>query len=205
MEATNPVIEALTARKLELEIAALETERNNVVTGANENGVFSFVGTVHEDSCHLTIARIDQYLRRHPDSKKIEILMNSIGGSVPDGLALIDYLHMLRRDGIFVRITGIGIVASMASAILMAASERVLTPHAWLGLHEVQSVIQGSLTHQEDGIQFAKGLQDQIVTLLCERSTLTPAKLKHRWSRKDVFIGATEALKLGLIDRIEAV
>jgi ATP-dependent protease ClpP protease subunit len=85
----------------------------------------------------------------------------------------------------------------------MAADERVLTPRCHIGLHEVSSTLAGTLSIQEDGVRFAKSLQDKIVELLCERSTLTPTKLKNMWSRKDVWIDAKEALKMGLIDRIE--
>jgi ATP-dependent protease ClpP protease subunit len=96
-------------------------------------------------------------------------------------------------------------VASMASAILMAADERVVTSRCWIGLHEVSGAVQGSLTVQEDTTKFYKQLQDQVVDLYTERSNITKRTLSSRWKRKDVYVSSAEALKMGLVDKIEEV
>ncbi len=202
--------EELEARKLELEIRALELDvesgermASKVLAEGTEVGQFTYVGAIHEAAVHSMIQKLESWSRRYPGAA-LELHLNSGGGNVVDGFAMIDYLEILKRRGHKVTIVGFGMVASMAGAILMAADERVLTKHCYLGVHEVSSRVEGSLSIQEDGIKFAKALQEQVVTLLCDRSTLTPRKLANMWARKDVYLNAAESLKLGLIDRIEA-
>ena len=189
-------------RLLELKIATEERLADRVSADAKHNGEFLLVGTIHELSVHRLMEDVKEYVRTRPGAP-VNIMLNSGGGSVTDGLALVDYIKKLSRDGHLVTVTGYGMVASMAGAVLMAADIRVLTPRTYLGMHEVSSVVAGSVSSQEDGVKFAKRLQDEIVSLICERSTLTPRKLKAMWERRDVYVNAQEALKLGLIDRIE--
>lgn len=205
----NPELKALMTSNLKLEnrlaeikVAAAQHELDTMQAQAHQHGQFSLIGGIHEASVHTLITRLETWSKLHPNST-IELLINSGGGSVVDGLAMVDYLKLLQKRGHHVRIIGYGLVASMAAVILMAADERVMTGRCWLGLHEVSSVVQGSLSIQEDGVKFAKSLQAQITALFCERSTLTSRKLENMWQRKDVYVGSAEALKLGLVDRVE--
>jgi ATP-dependent protease ClpP protease subunit len=168
LEASEIGLNELKAKQIGLEIASMERMSAKSIA-EDHTGQFHFISPVHETSVHQLIQRIDSYVRRYPEGE-VEILLNSGGGSVLDGFALIDYLERIKRQGTHVRIVGIGLTASMAGIILQAASERVLTRHAWLGMHEISSVIQGSITVAEDTMKFSKALQAQAVALLCERS-----------------------------------
>jgi ATP-dependent protease ClpP protease subunit len=192
----------LKARALEIDIAAGERMSAETIASSKHTGRFHFIGPVHESSVHGKIMEIQSFVDRYPDAE-VEILLNSGGGSVWDGFAFIDYLNRLQRRGTHIRIVGIGVVASMAGIILQCASERVLTDRAWFHAHEVSNMIAGTVTVQEDNIKLSKALQSRAIELLCARSTLTPTKLKSMWARKDVYMDAKEALRLGLIDRIE--
>ncbi len=196
------MIETLEARKLELEIAELERGAAKVEKDARHNGFFHFVGSVHETRVHSVMIDIEEYCRANPGAP-VKILLNSAGGNVIDGLAFCDYLKLLSSRGHKTTIIATGIAASMAGVILQCADERVLTKRAYLSIHEVSSVVQGSLTDNEDNIRFTKQLQRNLEEILCERSELTIPRLKSMWRRKDVNLSAFDALKLGLIDRIE--
>lgn len=201
-EASEIRVNELKARQLELEIASLERMSKISTSTPEHTGLFQFVGPVAESSVHRKIVEMDSFARRYPGAP-IEILLNSMGGHVWDGFALIDYIQRLQRNGHKVTITGIGVVASMAGIIMQAADERVLTPRAWFHAHELSSMVAGSITSQEDNLKLVKAMQAQAAELLCSKSNLTPAKLKSLWTRKEAYMGADEALKLGLIDRIE--
>ncbi len=193
--------------RLENELMALkvasETRMGEKIKAAPaDTGQFQFVGTVREVTVHGFMTEADNFSRRNPGAP-IEIMLNSAGGSVLDGLALVDFLKALSKRGHHVRIIGYGLVASMAGVILQAADERVITPHCWLGIHEVSSVVQGSVTVQDDQISFTKGLQGHVVELLTEKSNMTKRQLEARWKRRDLYMNAAEALKHGFVDRIE--
>lgn len=194
--------QALEDRKLALEIEELEREAKKVAVECNEVGQFHLIGGVSEARVHNLIAQIEEYRLKFPGGP-VNILMNSMGGNVLDGLALCDYLELISAAGNHTTVVGTGMVASMAGVILQAADERVLTKRAFIGIHEVSTVVEGSITVAEDSMKFAKELQDKLVDLLCDRSEFTPTKLKNIWRRKDTQFSAEAALKHGLIDRIE--
>lgn len=190
------------------EIEIKRAHRQEAIQDASGDslGRFTLVGPIMEDAVHTLIGMAENWSARNP-GKDLEIVLNSPGGSVTDGLALIDYIILLRKRGHHVRIIGTGMVASMAGALLQAGDERVLTSRAYFGMHEVSSYIGGgsmtSTTMAEDQLKFTKQLQAQVERMLTSRSSLTPAKLKSMWKRKDIWCDADKALALGLIDRIE--
>lgn len=208
-EVRNPELDAaelkladLKAKQITLEIQAMERMAAISTSTPDHTGRFTFVGPVSENSVHAKIRDMESFARRYPGAD-IHILMNSMGGHVWDGFALIDYIQQLQAEGHKVTITGIGVVASMAGIIMQAADVRVLTQRAWFHAHELSSMVAGSVTSQEDNLKLVKAMQQQAADLLCGKSNLTPAKLKSLWTRKEAYMGADEALKLGLIDRIE--
>lgn len=202
---------ALERLRQQNELGAIEIKRavrSEEITEAagDAHGRFILVGPIMEDSVFTFIGIAENWSKRNP-GKDMEILLNSPGGSVTDGLALIDYIILLRKRGHHVRIVGTGMVASMAGALLQAADERVLTSRSYFGMHEVSSYIGGggmtSTTMAEDQIKFTKQLQARVEKMLTDRSKLTAAKLKTMWKRKDIWCDANKALELELIDRIE--
>jgi ATP-dependent Clp protease protease subunit len=206
----DPEVKALALEnlRLEAELKALDLAHKQRVEEIALNvqersGRFDFVGIVMEGGVHDFMVRLSNWSKRNPGAD-LEILMNSPGGSVLDGLALVDFLQILQARGHKVTIIGTGMVASMAGVLLQVADERVLTKHAYFGMHEVSSYVGSANTSQaEDALKFTKELQSRLVDLLCAKSTLTKQKLTRIWKRKDIWANAEEALKLGLIDRIE--
>jgi ATP-dependent Clp protease protease subunit len=200
--ASELALNAVKQRQLELEVAAMERMASRVLSDPEHTGRFEFVGPIMEGSAHTMIRQLSTYAARYPGAP-IEILLNSPGGSVLDGFALVDYLQRLQRQGHEITIVGIGEVASMAAILLQVADVRILTNRAWLCVHEVSQVVHGSITVAEDTLKLSKALQGRAVELLCARSTMTPRKLEAMWKRRDVFMDAPECLKHGFIDRIE--
>jgi ATP-dependent protease ClpP protease subunit len=194
----------LAVEKESLTVASMKREAERILNDGRETGDFTYIGNVGEIAVHSMIEKLELFSRRNPGAP-IKISLNSGGGSVIDGFALVDYLLMLRRRGHKITITVFGFAASMAGVILMAADERVMTPRASLGMHEVSYGMYGNTSQQEDNLRFTKELEKRCVELLCARSKLTPARLKSMWKRKDVWVDASKALELNLIDRIEEV
>lgn len=206
----DPEIRAAALRRLEQEniigdiqvAQARRQEAINLASGDN-TGRFVIAGAIMEGLVHTMISAAENWSLRHP-GEDIEILLNSPGGSVTDGLALIDYVILLRKRGHHVKIVGTGMVASMAGALMQAADERVLTSRAYFGMHEVSGYIgRSSTTEAEDQQKFMKKLQADVESMLVSRSNFTLRTLRARWKRKDIWCDAKEALELGLIDRIE--
>jgi ATP-dependent Clp protease protease subunit len=121
---------------------------------------------------------------------------------VLDGLALFDYLRQLRSIGHPVRTMALGRAASMGAVLLQAGSKRVIGRNAFLLIHEVSHLSVGKVSEMEDGVGFTKRLQQRLLAILAERSTLTERELSRRWVRRDWWLDAEEAVALGLADEL---
>jgi ATP-dependent Clp protease protease subunit len=146
-----------------------------------------------------------QHWERRDPGEPITIDINSPGGSITDGLALYDQLMRMRRKGHHVTTRGLGMVASMAAVLLQAGDVRQLDARAKLLIHEGSVQMVGSFTvgEQEDHRAFRDMLLSNILDILAERSTLSRRQIQNRWRRKDWWLTADEALKLGFVDVVE--
>ena len=85
----------------------------------------------------------------YEDSKKdIKLYINSPGGSVYDGLAIIDTMNYIEPD---VQTIGIGLQASMGALLLAsgAKGKRYALPNARIMIHQPSSGTKGKITDQE--------------------------------------------------------
>ena len=205
----DPEIRALALRALELEgnlkeIELAQAKRNEEILLASQEraGRFNLVGVIMEHTVHELMVRLENWSQRNPGAT-VEIVLNSPGGSVLDGLALVDYLTLMQSRGHKIRIVATGMAASMAGVLLQVADERVITKHGYFGMHEVSSYVGMANTSQaEDHLKFTKELQSRLVDILCAKSSLSKPKLTTMWKRKDIWVSADRALDMGLVDEI---
>lgn len=146
-----------------------------------------------------------QVWERRDPQKPITVDINSPGGSITDGLALYDQLMRMRRKGTFITTRATGLAASMAAVILQAGEVRYMDERAKLLIHEGSATFGGTMSvgEQEDFRTFSTMLQSDLLDILSERSTLSKRQIQTRWKRKDWYLTAPEALKLGFVDVVE--
>jgi ATP-dependent Clp endopeptidase proteolytic subunit ClpP len=148
------------------------------------------------------INQLEHWERRDP-ALPIVIRINSPGGGVLDGFALHDTVLRLRRKGHHVTTHGLGMVASMATILMQAGDERVLDANAWFMVHEISTELQGNTSEIIDALKFQTQLENRLLAILSERSTLSASQIQRRWKKTDNWMSAEEAKKLGFIDRVE--
>src|SRR4051794_33845834 len=78
------------------------------------------IGDIEKDIARATIERLRELA--NDNRKPIRLFINSAGGNVTDGLALHDSIQQLVAQGIEVSIIVQGMVYSMGSVVLQAAS-----------------------------------------------------------------------------------
>ncbi len=147
------------------------------------------------------------------NDKPIIIHMDSIGGEVDRGLSIYDIIKQEKRG---ICIVGYGLVASMATTILQAASLRVLLPNSALMLHE--STV-GGIQHIKAAkssmklLQMREELMLEIYAQKCIKGQFFKdrgynlAKVKSFLNKKmsdnvDWYLDAVEAVSYGLADGI---
>jgi ATP-dependent Clp protease protease subunit len=148
------------------------------------------------------LTRILSYLAE--DSRKpINIILNTPGGLVADGLAIYDLLKSITG----VRKTPIHIVAtgqcmSMGAIILQAATKRYATRHCAIGLHELSAANIGSYSKLEETQEEIRKTQLTLDSIITGRTGMTRKKLKGLIERREAVLSPEEALELNLIDGV---
>ncbi|HEY9777439.1 MAG TPA: ATP-dependent Clp protease proteolytic subunit [Planktothrix sp.] len=170
-------------------------------------GVFYFYDGVDNEGVLKITKDLDKWSENTKnDGKPVRIVLCSPGGNVIVAFALIDEVTNLRRQGHNVTIADYGMAASAAGFILQSADTRIIGANSWILIHEISSSADGKLGSLYDQLKFTAGLQDQFIGILSSRSHLTVAQIHdHIDNGRDWWIPASEALKLGLVDRVEAV
>ena len=147
---------------------------------------------------------IDEFIASIPeDDGVIDMRINSPGGVVPDGWAIID---KLRATGKKITATIEGDAASMAAIVLLAASERKAYKHARLLIHDAyfpEYTLAGAY-RKEDLEKLAASLEEdnqRALDFMVERTGADREKLEALM-KEDKFIGMEEAKELGFIHEI---
>jgi ATP-dependent Clp endopeptidase proteolytic subunit ClpP len=210
-----PELEALEAAKLEAEIRKLtaESERHEYEAirsrrdleiwdaSSDEHRIYNFFGAVDASTVISCMDVLGNWSRRREQSQ-FTIIFNSPGGSVVHGLALYDFLDELKQKGNEITTVTRGMAASMGGVLLQSGHERVMGKNSYMLIHEVSSIGYGKISEMEDELKYIKRLQDRLLDILAERSTLSKAQISTRWKRKDWWLSAEDAVKLGFADRI---
>lgn len=185
----------LQVRKFGAELASSEAE-------GRRNNIYMFYGEVTESKVRECISTLDTWSRLGPQ-EPITITLCSPGGNILDGYALYDFIQELRGRGHRITVKCIGMGASMGAVLLQAGDDRVITKNSFVMIHESSSGIVGTESQIDDHQKLLKKLTANSDNILCERSNLTKTTLAAKIKRKDCWLNAEEALKLGLVDRIQ--
>ena len=134
------------------------------------------------------------------NNNTIDIYINSPGGSVTSGLAIIDTMNFIKSD---VRTTVTGMAASMASLILASDTKgmRHSLKNSEVMIHQPLGNVGGQATDIEIQakriISKKKMLNNMLATL-----TNQPLNKIERDTERDKYLSSEEALEYGLIDSI---
>lgn len=188
----------------EIQLAEARDEEKARLASDQFHHLYTLAAPITEASVRACMLRLSDWDRTDPECE-MEIVFNSPGGSVVDGMALFDFILMMRSRGHQVTTTALGMAASMAGILLQAGDRRVMGSEAWLMIHEASFGAMGKMGDIEDTVDWVKRVQKRILQIFASRSKLSVAQLSTRWRRKNWWLDADEALKLGLIDEIRGL
>jgi len=139
----------------------------------------------------------------------IEIVFNSPGGNVIDGMALFDFLKGLEHSGHHLTTTALGIAASMAGILMQAGQTRRMGKEAWVLIHQGSFGASGSYGSVEDTVEWVKKIQERILDIFATRVAqsnashpMSRAQIKRNWERKDWWLSSADCLKFGFVDEV---
>jgi ATP-dependent Clp protease protease subunit len=161
--------------------------------------VVFLVGPVTEVTANLIVAQLLFLESENPD-KEISFYINSPGGSVSAGLAIYDTMQFIKSD---VSTLCVGQAASMGALLLAAGepSKRFCLPNSRVMIHQPMGGFQGQATDIEIHAKEILYLRERLNEILA-RHTKQSIEVIRRDTERDFFLGAEDAVKYGLVDKV---
>lgn len=154
---------------------------------------------INSVSANLVVAQL-LHLESQDAEKDISLYINSPGGEVYSGLAILDTMNFIKPQ---VSTICVGMAASMAAVLLSAGAKgkRFCLPHSKVMIHQPSGGAQGQQTEIEIVAEEIKKTRRELNQILSDASG-KPIEKVQADTERDNYLTAAEALDYGLIDRI---
>ena len=158
-------------------------------------------GQVEDTMANAIVAQL-LFLDAQDNTKDIYIYINTPGGSVSAGLAIIDTMNFIKSP---VQTIVMGVAASMGTIIASSGTKgkRFMLPNAEYMIHQPMGGTGGG-TQQTDMAIAAQHLlktRERLEQILADNSNRTLEQI-HKDAERDYWMTAEETLEYGFIDAI---
>jgi ATP-dependent Clp protease, protease subunit len=156
-------------------------------------------GEVHDQMANLIVAQM-LYLESEDPNADISMYINSPGGSVTAGLAILDTMDFIKCD---VSTIAIGSVCSMGSLLASSGTKgkRLILPRARHMVHQVSSGTRGTAIDMKIALEETLRLNKTLTEIYVENTGKPYEQLEKDMSR-DYYMDANESVAYGLADKI---
>jgi len=159
-----------------------------------------FVGTpIDSHSANLIVAQL-LHLAHEDSNKEIFMYINSPGGVVYDGLAILDTMRYIKPPVVTI---AVGFAASMGAVLLGAGEKgrRFALPHSKIMIHQPSSGFRGTASDIEidakETLEIKKKLEELMVDFTGQAKDVI-----HKDMDRDFYMTAAQAKKYGLVDEV---
>jgi len=159
-----------------------------------------FLGTpVADQVANLIVAQL-LYLEREDPDKDISLYINSPGGVITSGLAILDTMNLIAPD---VSTICVGLAASMGTVLLCAGAKgkRYTLANSTIHMHQPLGGAQGQATDIEIAAREILRAQDKIRQIISAQSGQSYEQVARDTDR-DFYLTAQEAVEYGLVDEV---
>ena len=162
--------------------------------------IIFLTGPIDDDVANIVIAQL-LFLQNEDSKKDISLYINSPGGSVTAGLAILDTMNYIKPD---VSTMCVGLAASAASVILSAGtkSKRFVLPNSEVMIHQPWAEgLGGQATDIEIRAKHIIKTREILNKILAKNTGKSLEQIEKDVDR-DFFMSAIEAKNYGIIDKI---
>ena len=161
--------------------------------------VIFLVGPVNDQMANLIVAQLLFLESENPD-KDISLYINSPGGSVSAGLAILDTMNFIKPD---VSTLCTGLAASMGAFLLAAGAKgkRFSLPNSRVMIHQPSGGSQGMASDIEIQAKEILYLRERLARIMSDNTGQSIEQI-HRDTDRDRFMSAEESVEYGLIDKV---
>lgn len=159
-----------------------------------------FLGTPIDDNiANLIIAQLLFLAAEDPD-KDIFLYVNSPGGIVSSGMAVLDTMNYIKPD---VVTNCVGQAASMGAVLLAAGAKgkRFALPHSRIMIHQPLGGVEGQATDIEIHTKEILRIREKLNEILSKSTGQSLEKIAKDTDR-NYFMSAEEAKEYGIIDDV---
>ena len=158
-------------------------------------------GAIDGDVANLVVAQL-LFLASEDPKKDISFYINSPGGHVSAGLAILDTMNHIQPH---VSTVCVGMAASMGAVLLSAGEKgkRFALPNAEIMIHQPSGGAEGMATDIEITAKQILKLRERLNKILAKNTGQKLEKITTDVDR-DFFMTAEEAHKYGIIDKVLA-
>ncbi|MCR4612295.1 MAG: ATP-dependent Clp protease proteolytic subunit [Lachnospiraceae bacterium] len=162
------------------------------------NRIVHLVGEVNDEMAAVVTAQILQLDAE--SNEDIYLYINSPGGSVSAGLAILDTMDYVKSD---VATICIGRAASMGAVLLSNGTKgkRCVLPHSEVMIHQPSGGMEGQVSEiliASDHIRETKKVLNKILSDNCNR----PIKKVEKDTDRDYWMKAEDAVEYGIADKV---
>ena len=156
-------------------------------------------GPIDSDVANLVIAQL-LFLASEDPKKDISFYINSPGGMVTAGLAILDTMNHIQPE---VSTVCVGMAASMGAVLLSAGQKgkRFALPNAEIMIHQPSGGAEGMAADIEITAKQILKIRERLNKILAKNTGQKLDKIEKDVDR-DFFMDAEESLKYGLIDKV---
>lgn len=168
-----------------------------------DTAYISFYGTITENECTYIWKDYVMFTNIY-DVKKVEIHINSRGGSAFAGISIANIIETFQNEGVVVEVFATGVVGSAAIPIFAACSYRMASKHCLFMVHKSKLFKYNTRETIEDldsQGSMMKMIRESYLQILADYTQLS----KKDWMNKineTCWFTAKQALKWGLVDEI---
>ena len=161
--------------------------------------IIFLAGPIDDDVANLVIAQL-LFLQFEDSKKDILLYINSPGGSVSAGLAIIDTMMHVKPD---VQTVCVGMAASMGAVLLSAGAKgkRFALPNAQVMIHQPSGGMEGQASDIEITAKQILKLRENLNKILAKNTGKALSQIEKDVDR-DFYMSAEEAKKYGIVDKI---
>ncbi len=156
-------------------------------------------GAIDDNVANIIIAQL-LFLESEDPKKDVTLYVNSPGGQVQAGLAIIDAMHHIKPD---VATVCVGMAASMGAVILSQGKKgkRFALPNAEVMIHQPLTGVEGQASDIEIAARHVLRLKEKLIKMIAD-ATGQDFKKVEKDKDRDYWMSAEEAKKYGIIDQV---
>jgi ATP-dependent Clp protease protease subunit len=156
-------------------------------------------GPIGDDLANIIIAQL-LFLEKENEKEDIQMFVNTPGGHIHSGLAIIDTMEYIKCD---ISTIAVGMAASMGSVILASGTKgkRFSLPNSKILIHQPLGGVEGQASDIAIEAEEILKMKDTLNKILSKATGQSKSQIEKDVDR-DKYFTAQEAKEYGLIDKV---